>query len=219
MVAEIGARMSQNVSKCGKEGEECHCHDDAPSRTTLRQRVGPYSSLIIALSIVTVFAGIAMLIEGYVELHVFMQYLMAGYFLVFGITQTISLKKSAKILQQYDTIAKHVPFYGYVYPPLQIALGFAYLLWISPIIVNVIAATVLFFTLIGVIDALESKKKIRCGCLGDTMNVSVGWVTLWENAIMFVMAFGMLVYFFGSLEPNTANTPGSSSDTHQHRSL
>ena len=211
--------MNQIVSKCGNDGEECHCHDDAPSRLTLRRRVGSYSSLIIALSIVTVFAAIAMLIEGYIELHVFMQYLMAGYFLVFGITQTLSLKKSAKMLQQYDTIAKHVPVYGYVYPPLQIALGLAYLLWISPIIVNVIAATVLFLTLVGVIDVLETKKKVRCGCLGETMNVSVGWVTFFENAIMFVMAFGMLIYFFGTLEPNTANTAGGSSDTHQHRSL
>ena len=101
---------------------------------------------------------------------------------------------------------------------LQIALGVAYLLWFSPIITNAVAATVLFFTLIGVIDVLERKEKVRCGCLGKSMNVSVSWVTLVENAVMFVMAFGMLVYFFANISPSTESVDGRPS-THQHRGI
>ena len=208
------------VSSCGKEGEECHCNDGASSKLTLKQRMKPYRLLIIALVGIILFATIAMFVEGYVEFHVFMQYLMAGYFLVFGIMQTISLKKSAKMLQQYDMIAKRAPIYGYIYPPLQVVLGLAYLFWISPIIVNSIAVVVLFFTLIGVIDILESKKQVRCGCLGESMKVSVSWVTLLENAVMFVMAFGMLIYFFATLTPNNrVDANNGSGRSHPHRSI
>jgi hypothetical protein len=73
--------------------------------------------------------------------------------------------------------------------------------------------------MIGVIDVLERKKEVRCGCLGDSMKVSVSWVTLVENTVMFVMALGMLIYFFGtfteSLNGNTDRSPNS----HPHRSI
>ena len=209
------------VCQCDHKDGVCHCHDDTATKKTLKQRIKPYRLLIVAIAVAIMFATIATLTTGYTDLHVLMQYLMAGYFLVFGIMQTISLKKSAKMLQQYDTIAKHIPVYGYVYPPLQIALGVAYLLWISPIIVNTIAAAVLFFTLIGIINVIESKDKVRCGCLGDTMKVSVGWVTLVENAVMFAMAFGMIIYFVATLTPNVANPTTGNSTTrhHQHNSL
>jgi hypothetical protein len=199
-------------------------HDEAPEhlhespKKTLRQRVKPYTLLVIAIIVVFLFAGIATVLEGYLEPHVFMQYFMAGYFLVFGIMQTISLKKSAKMLQQYDTIAKQVPLYGYLYPPLQIVIGVAYLLWVSPIIVNAVAAVFIFFTLIGVIDVLEQKKVVRCGCLGESMKVSVGWVTLVENGIMFIMASGMLIYFFSTITPAAANTDPAKQQ-HYHKSL
>lgn len=214
-------REHAGVCRCAHNEGVCHCHDDTATKKTLKQRIKPYTLLIVAIAGVIVFAITAMLTTGYTDLHVFMQYLMAGYFLIFGIMQTISLKKSAKMLQQYDTIAKYIPAYGYIYPPLQIALGVAYLFWISPIIVNAIAATVLFFTLIGIINVIESKEKVRCGCLGDTMKVSVGWVTLVENAVMFVMAFGMIIYFVATLTPNSANraTGNSTTGHHQHNSL
>lgn len=205
------------IHMCEHHDGEAH-HEHVPTKKTLKQRIKQYRVLIIAIIVVFVFAGIATVVEGYLELHVFMQYLMAGYFLVFGIMQTVSLKKSAKMLQQYDTIAKLVPAYGYIFPPLQIALGIAYVLWISPILVNAIAATLIFFTLIGIIDVLEQKKVVRCGCLGESMKVSVGWVTLVENAIMFVMASGMLVYFVSTIAPTTSDA-GSTKQQHQHRSL
>lgn len=216
------AHEDPHAGVCHCEGEtgECHCnHSDTSSTKTLKQRLKPYRVLIGAIGFILVGAAIATLTTGYFELHVYMQYLMAGYFLVFGIMQTISLRRSAKMLQQYDTIAQRVPLYGYVYPLLQIALGIAYIYWIAPIIVNAIAAAMLFFTLIGIVDVLEDKKQVRCGCLGSAMNVKVGWVTLVENAVMFVMACGMLIYFFATLGPNNAHTDGGASGQHQHQSL
>jgi len=219
-MSHIHADPHADMCQCEGEEGECHCHhDDAPSHRSLKQRVIPYRALLIALGLVLIFATGATWVTGYAELHVFMQYLMAGYFLIFGIMQTLHLKKSAHMLQQYDPIAKRLHAYGYVYPLLQIALGAAYLFWIAPIVVNGIAATVLFFTMIGVIDVLENKKKVRCGCLGEAMNVSVSWVTLLENAIMFVMACGMLIYFFATLAPNNPHTDGGASGQHQHRGL
>jgi hypothetical protein len=206
------------VCNCNHVNGVCHCNHDAPAPKTFKQRAKPYTLLLVAFGAVLVFATVATFIEGYLQWHVFMQYLMAGYFLIFGLMQTTTIKKSAKMFQQYDPIAKKLPIYGYLYPLIQISLGVAYLLWVSPIIVNLIAATVLFFNMIGVIGVLEQKKQVRCGCLGGAMKVSVSWVTLVESAVMFVMALGMLVYFFATFTPNGApvNTPAGQ---HPHRSL
>jgi hypothetical protein len=208
------------VCHCDGTDGECHCHDGGHShaKKSLKERVKPYRLLITAFIAVLVFAGVATILEGYIQLHVFMQYLMAGYFLIFGLMQTISLRKSARMFQQYDPIAQKLPVYGYLYPLIQIGLGVAYVAWVSPIIVNLIAATVLFFNVIGIIGVLEQKKQVRCGCLGESMKVSVSWVTLVESAIMFVMALGMLVYFFATFTPNgSGETPINGQ--HPHRSL
>jgi hypothetical protein len=211
--------ISAHECQCDPIIGECHCaHAHGHSHNASKAGWKQYRLLLIALIGITLFASGMVVTSGFFELHYFMQYFMAGYFLVFGAMQAISLKKSAKMFQQYDVIARKVPLYGYAYPFIELALGLAYLFWLSPIITNLVAATVLFFTVIGVIGVMEQKKKVRCGCLGNAMNVSVGWVTLVENAGMFIMAFGMLIYFFATYTPNGSVEP-STNRQHRHRSL
>lgn len=203
--------------QCNANDTTCHCAHDHNSKP-LKKSWKQYRLLLIVLALVLLFASTMMITAGYFQFHYFMQYFMAGYFLLFGALQTLSLKKSAKMFQQYDPIAQRFPVYGYIYPLLQIGLGLAYLFWLSPIITNFIAATVLFFTMIGVIRIMEQKKQVRCGCLGESMNVSVGWVTLIENVGMFIMALGMLIYFFATFTPNQP-LESNSNGQHHHRSL
>lgn len=203
--------------QCTPTDTMCHCAHDHNSKHTPKTWK-QYRVLVLVIGVVLAFAIIMMVVAGYYQLHYFMQYFMAGYFLAFGALQTVSLKKSAKMFQQYDPIAQRFHLYGYVYPLLQIGLGLAYLFWLSPIITNLVAATMLFFTMIGVIRVMEQKREVRCGCLGESMNVSVGWVTLIENAGMFIMALGMLVYFFATYTPNEP-IETTSRGQHHHRSL
>lgn len=223
----------KKTQKTHDDGSVCHCddkseksdddeeshhhsHHDALSITA---RIKPYTVLIITLIVVILFATGATILSGYAQFHVFMQYLMAGYFLAFGALQTISLRKSARMLQQYDPLAKRIPAYGYLYPLIQLALGAAYLFWFSPIITNIVAVIVLFINTRGVAEVLAERRAVRCSCLGTALNVKVGWVTLIENLVMFTMAAGMLIYFMSTFTP--AGTPADSqpSSGHQHQSL
>lgn len=208
-----------HVCHCDHSDGQCRCsHEHGRSHTATKARWKQYRPLIIALAVILLFASIMVISSGFYQLHYFMQYFMAGYFLVFGSMQVISLKKSARMFQQYDLVAQKFPFYGYAYPFIELGLGVAYLFWLSPIITNLAAATVLFFTVVGVIRVMEEKKQVRCGCLGSSMNVKVGWVTLIENAGMFAMAFGMLIYFFATFTPNDSAIH-STKGQHHHRSF
>lgn len=223
----------KKTEKTHDDGSVCHC-DDASDKNddddeshhhshheqlSVTARIKPYTVLIITLVVVILFALGATLLSGYQQFHVFMQYLMAGYFLAFGGLQTISLRKSARMLQQYDPLAKRIPAYGYLYPLIQLALGAAYLFWFSPIITNIVAVIVLFINTRGVAEVLAERRSVRCGCLGSALNVRVGWVTLIENLIMFTMAAGMLIYFMSTYTP--ADTPAEQRPNtgHQHQSL
>lgn len=171
-----------------------------PDDLTLGERVRPYTRLIITLVIITVIA-IGAAFYSNTGWHGFMQYVMGGYFLGFGLLQVISLKQSAKMLQAYDPLASRFPVYGFIYPFIQILLGLAYFTWVVPAVVNLVALAFLLINTTGIYTVLESKKIVRCGCLGAALNVPVSKVTLWENLIMVGMAFSMLTFALITLVP------------------
>lgn len=212
---------------------ECHCHEKAVvsqaaaqsadhhehTHKTAREYLWQYRWLGVTLGVVFVFAIVATVITS-LEPHVFMQYLMAGYFLAFGLMQTISLKKSAKMLQQYDPLARKFAWYGYAYPLIQLGFGVAYFFWLSPLIVNALAMLFIAINTLGVIEVLVQKKEVRCGCLGKAINVPVSFVTLAENAVMLLMTTGMFIYFLAHFIPSTANAGDyTERGGHFHRSI
>lgn len=216
----------QSDQKKHDDGSTCHCDDATETVDTtdshhhsVASRVTPYIPLIITVFVVILFATGATILSGYSDFHVFMQYLMAGYFLAFGGLQTLSLRRSAQRLQQYDPLAKRLPVYGYLLPLIQLGLGIAYLMWWSPIITNIVALVVLFINTRGVTEVLAERRSVQCGCLGSALNVRVGWVTLIENLIMVAMATGMLLYFMATYTPPGAATDAPVRSGHQHQSL
>lgn len=222
--ADHGANDHASICKCDHSATNgvCNCnHGHAAATAGSKQgntlKITPYAPLIITFLAVIIFAASVTLLSGYLQWHFFMQYFMAGYFLAFGVMQAASLRKSAKMLQQYDPLAKKAPIYGYLYPFIQIFLGVAYLLWISPIIINALAVVVLIINFSGILDVVETRRTVRCGCLGTAMKVQVGWVTLIEVGAMLLMAAGMLIYFIATINPDT--TTNGNSNQHHHRSL
>jgi hypothetical protein len=171
------------------EQEYFHEHESKGVVATVK----PYKKLIITLIVVTILAAIvAMDQDPY--WHGVMQYFMAYYFLAFGLLQTLSLNKSAKMFQQYDPIAKRIHLYGYMLPLIQIGLGIAYLLWAPVYALSFATIVILGITLTGISSVIDSQEKVRCGCLGESMNVKVGWVTFAENFLMTMMAAAMIVF-------------------------
>lgn len=113
---------------------------------------------------------------------------MAGFFLTFSFFKLLNIKDFASNFKQYDLPSKWVPGYAIIYPFIELALGFAYLLYSDSSITHFAAGIIMFVGLLGVVPAVLSKKKIKCACLGATFKLPMSSVTIVENTLMLLMA-------------------------------
>jgi copper chaperone CopZ len=117
---------------------------------------------------------------------------MAGFYIVFGAFKLLDVPAFARSYAQYDIIAKHVPAWGYVYPFVEVALGFGFLFWLDMMTLSWIALVLSIVGAIGVIQANLSKQNIECACLGTVFKLPMSFVTIVENLGMAVMAAWMI---------------------------
>lgn len=124
--------------------------------------------------------------------HWMMQF-MAGFFLVFSFFKLLDVRSFADSYAMYDLLAMRYKPYGYMYPFIELGLGFAYLVGWQPLITNWITFVVMTFSSLGVIRSVVNKQKIRCACLGAVFNLPMSTVTIIEDLLMAGMALWMLV--------------------------
>jgi copper chaperone CopZ len=124
--------------------------------------------------------------------HWMMQF-MAGFFLVFSFFKLLDVRNFADSYAMYDLLAMRYKPYGYIYPFIELGLGFAYLIAWQPLITNWITFVVMTFSSLGVIRSVVNKQKIRCACLGAVFNLPMSTVTIIEDLLMAGMALWMLV--------------------------
>ena len=89
-------------------------------------------------------------------------------------------------------IAKHFKPWGYAYPFIELALGFAFLFGYNMITLSWIALVLSVVGAIGVIQANLNKQTIQCACLGTVFQLPMSVVTIVENLGMAAMAAWML---------------------------
>jgi copper chaperone CopZ len=122
----------------------------------------------------------------------FMTNFMAGFFLVFSFFKLLDLRGFADAYRSYDLVAKVLPGWGFVYPFIELGLGVAYLLRISPIATNGLTLALMLVGSLGVFRALLNKRAILCACLGTALKLPMTKVTLVEDLGMAAMAAAML---------------------------
>ena len=121
-----------------------------------------------------------------------MQHFMAGFFLVFCFFKLLDLKAFADSYATYDIIAKKWKSWGYVYGFIELGLGIAYLTGFNPLLTNAITFFVMSVSIVGVLQSVLNKRKIKCACLGAVFNLPMSTVTIIEDALMIGMSFVML---------------------------
>ena len=117
---------------------------------------------------------------------------MGGFFLVFSFFKFLDLKGFAPSFTMYDPIAKILPFYGKVYPFLEVVLGALFIARFEVQILLYITLVTLGSTTFGVIRSLLDKRQIQCACLGTALKLPMTEATFIENAVMLAMTFYML---------------------------
>ena len=123
----------------------------------------------------------------------FMYDYMGLFFVVFSFFKILDLNGFHNAFQMYDPLAKKFSFYAWVYPFIETALSFMFLMRIELNIALWITLLILGITTIGVTRTLLSKRSIKCACLGTALKLPMTEATFIENAVMIVMAVLMLI--------------------------
>jgi copper chaperone CopZ len=153
-----------------------------------------YKPLLVILAYLL---GITTLVEfwaGGVDAMRAMQTFMAGFFLTFSFFKLLDVQGFAGSYRMYDIVAKRIPAYGLVYPFIELALGIAYATGWNPVVTNALTLVVMGVSLVGVLESVLNKRKIRCACLGSVFNLPMTTVTIVEDGLMIGMAALMLVW-------------------------
>ena len=122
-----------------------------------------------------------------------MNHFMAGFFMVFSFFKLLNLKGFAESYSMYDIVAKKWSSWGYVYAFKELALGIAFLTGFNPIITNIVTLVVMLLSIIGVLQSVLNKRKIKCACLGAVFNLPMSTITIIEDALMMGMSAIMLL--------------------------
>jgi copper chaperone CopZ len=152
-----------------------------------------YKPLILVFAYILLVCFVVEWLSGSFTWYRFMPNFMAGFFLVFSFFKLLDLTGFANSYAMYDVLAKHLPIYGYIYPFIELGLGAAYLLAPSHALTSTLTLIVMLVSLIGVVQAVLSKQKIKCACLGTGFNLPMTTVTIIEDLLMAVMAAWMLM--------------------------
>jgi copper chaperone CopZ/uncharacterized membrane protein YphA (DoxX/SURF4 family) len=125
-----------------------------------------------------------------------MEHFMGGFFLTFSFFKLLNLRGFADSYSTYDIIAKKWYSWSYVYAFLELALGISFVIGFNPILTNSVTLVVMAVSIIGVVESVRNKRKIKCACLGDVFNLPMSTITIIEDALMIAMSGIMLVTLF-----------------------
>jgi len=158
-------------------------HEDAPVT---------YKPLIIILAFCILLPIVQL--ESFQEER--FMYDFMGYFFVFlSLFKFFDLKGFIEGFSTYDLITKQLRAYGYLYPFIELCLGLAYLANFHLFVVNLITLIVMIISGLGVLKSVLSGQKIKCVCLGTSLNVPLSTVSILENFGMAAMATYQLIFF------------------------
>ena len=118
---------------------------------------------------------------------------MGLFFIVFSFFKFLDLKGFQQSFRRYDPLSKSLPFYGWVYPFIELTLGVLFLMRWEVQLALWLTLGILSITTLGVVRVLMSKQQIQCACLGSVLNLPMTEATLIENVVMIGMAGGMLL--------------------------
>ncbi len=151
-----------------------------------------YKPILLIFAYLTAVAIIAGTGTYYFSWMKAMNIFMAGFFLTFSFFKMLDLKGFTESYAMYDVVAKKIPEWGYVYAFIELGLGIAFATNFEPVLTNIVTLIVMALSIIGVLQSVLNKQKIKCACLGAVFNLPMSTVTIIEDALMIAMSAVML---------------------------
>lgn len=151
-----------------------------------------YKPIVLIFTYITLATLLVEAVNGTFDWMGWMNHFMAGFFLVFSFFKLLNLKAFAESYSTYDIVAKKWNGWGYMYAFAELALGLAFLSGLYPVLTNTVTFAVMTVSIVGVLQSVLNKRKIRCACLGAVFNLPMSTVTVIEDALMIGMSGTML---------------------------
>ena len=187
-----GALKEYPQYQLSEDEHQQHAVAPIPVEDETKSWIATYKPILLIFGYIT---GISLLVEymhGEFILMRWMNHFMAGFFLVFSFFKLLNLKGFAESYSMYDVIAKKWSDWGYMYAFTELALGIAFLTGFNPILTNTVTFVIMTVSIIGVLQSVLNKRKIKCACLGDVFNLPMSTITIIEDALMIGMSIIML---------------------------
>lgn len=187
-LSEVSRALSENTKYSVNE------YKSAPLLSTVTKNKDKQSVLKTYKPLITVFAFILLTSFAYqfglgkFDAHLFMNHIMAGFFIGLSFFKFLDLKAFSESFSSYDPIAQKWLNYGKVYPFIELILALLFIAGKMLLLANVLTILILSLTTYGVYLRLQSNSKFQCACLGTTFNLPLSNVTIGENLVMIAMA-------------------------------
>jgi len=147
--------------------------------------------LLTMTLLVVIFTGVHVWYYGW-SFHTVMQFMMAGYFLLFGALKVANWQKFVVSYRAYDDLAKRSAVYAQTYPALEVAIGVLYYVgvvwWPLHLLVGLLMTQKAYSTW----RVVRSGNVVQCACLGGFFAIPITRVTVFEDILMAAMAFYMM---------------------------
>ena len=177
------------LSEIAQQHHEIMQSDEAENKTWLQT----YKPILVIAAYLLVIAFIAGNSSAGFNWLKAMRIFMSGFFLVFSFFKILDIQGFADSYSMYDLIARRIKAWGFVYVFIELGLGLLYATNALPYITNIITLVVMSVSLVGVVQSVLNKRRIRCACLGAVFNLPMSTVTIIEDGLMIVMSLIMLL--------------------------
>jgi copper chaperone CopZ len=151
-----------------------------------------YKPLLLILFYVSTVTAIVGITPTGFDTMLAMRVFMAGFFLVFSFFKLLDIKGFAESYAMYDIVAARIYVWGFIYPFVEFILGIAYAIDFKPMVTNWVALVVMAVSMLGVLQSIFNKRKIKCACLGAVFDLPMSTVTIVEDGLMIVMCVVMI---------------------------
>lgn len=168
----------------------------ASEDTSPRSWLQTYKPILLIFTYITVISLIASWHDGAIYWMDTMRIFMAGFFLTFSFFKMLDLEGFKDSYAMYDIVAKKITVWGSIYPFIEIFLGLSYALNFHPLETNLVTLVVMIVSIIGVLQSVLNKRKIKCACLGAVFNLPMSTVTIIEDALMIGMSGIMMTVLY-----------------------
>jgi copper chaperone CopZ len=157
------------------------------------QGVGVYKPIFLLFGYITLISIVGAMAGGSFNIQYAMRIFMSGFFLSFSFFKLLDLTAFAESYAMYDIVARRWGAWGYVYAFIELGLGIAFAVNVLPFYTNWVTLVVMSVSIVGVLQSVFNKRKIKCACLGAVFNLPMSTVTIIEDALMIGMSAGALV--------------------------